>query len=125
MRTNEGGERGEGRLGSIIGLVVFAAVALAAWNVVPVYVANYTFADKLNELGRLSRFTHTDDRIQELIMREASRQRIDTYLTRQGCKITTRETSRVIECEYRRQVEVLPGWKHTFTFKPGADQPLI
>ncbi len=124
MRTNER-ERGEGRLGSIIGLIVFAAAALAAWNVVPIYVANYTFADKLNELARLNRYQHNDERIMDQVMREASRQRIDTYLNRQGCKVTTRETSRVIECEYQRTVEVLPGWKHTFKFTPEADQPLI
>ena len=125
MATNEGGERGEGRLGSIIGLVLFAAVALAAWNVVPIFIADYTFADKLNELARLNRYQHNDERIMEQVMREASKQRIDTYLTRQGCKIMTRETSRTIDCEYRRTVEVLPGWRHTFKFTPSADQPLI
>ena len=125
MRGKEGAERGEGRLGSIIGLIVFAAVALAAWNVLPIYIANYTFADKLNEFGRMNRYQHPDERIMDYVMREAGKQRIDTYLTRQGCKITTRETSRTIECEYQRTVEVLPGWKHTFKFKPASDQPLI
>ena len=125
MRATEDAERGEGRLGSIIGLIVFAAVVLAAWNVGPIYIANYTFADKLNEFARMNRYQHNDERIMDLIMREAGKQRIDTYLTRQGCKITTRETSRVIECEYQRTVEVLPGWKHTFKFNPEADQPLI
>jgi len=123
MRSN--GERGEGRLGSIIGLIVFVAICMAAWNVLPMFIADYTFSDKLNELGRLNRFQHKDDRIMEEIMKEAARQRIDTYLTRQDCKITTRETSRVIECEYQREVEVLPGWKHVFKFTPSADQPLI
>jgi hypothetical protein len=124
MRGNED-ERGEGRLGSIIGLIVFAAVVLAAWNVGPVYVANYTFADKLNEFARMNRYQHSDDRIMDLVYKEASKNRIDTYLGRSGCKINTRETSRTIDCEYERTVEVLPGWKHTFRFKPSADQPLI
>lgn len=118
-------ERGEGRLGSIIGLIVFAAVVLAAWNVGPVYIANYTFADKLNEFARMNRYQYSDERIMDLMMREAGKQRIDVYLTRQGCKITTRETSRTIDCDYQRTVEVLPGWKHTFKFNPKADQPLI
>jgi hypothetical protein len=125
MRATEDAERGEGRLGSIIGLIVFAAVVLAAWNVGPVYIANYTFADKLNEFARMNRYQHSDERIMDLIMKEASKQRIDTYLTRQGCKINTRETSRTIDCEYQRTVEVLPGWKHTFKFKPSGDQPLL
>ena len=125
MRAQREGERGEGRTGSIIGLIVFAAIALAAWNVVPVYVANYTFDDKLDEFARMNRYQHRDDRIMELVNKEAAKQRIDVYLGRSGCKIMTRETSRTIDCEYSREVEVLPGFKHVFTFKPSADQPLL
>ena len=123
MRLN--GERGEGKLGSIIGLIVFVAVSLAAWNVLPLFIADYTFADKLNEVARLNRYQYKDEAIMDLIMKEAGRQRIDTHMSRQDCKVTTRETSRVIECSYKREVEVLPGWKHTFEFSPSADQPLI
>jgi hypothetical protein len=125
MRAHRHDERGEGKLGGIIGLIIFAAVLLAAWNVVPVYVANYTFDDKLDEFARMNRYQYRDDRIMELVNREAGKQRIDVYLGRQGCKIMTRETSRTIDCEYTREVEVLPGWKHTFTFTPSADQPLL
>ncbi len=123
MRSD--GERGEGRIGSIIGFILFVAICMAAWNVVPVFIADYTFADKLNELGRLNRYQHKDEYIMEQVMREASKQRIDTYMTRQDCKVTTRETSRTIDCAYQRTVEILPGWKKTFKFTPSADQPLI
>jgi hypothetical protein len=123
MRSNS--ERGEGKLGTIVGFVVFAAVVLAAWNVLPLFIADYTFADKLHELARMNRYQHNDARIQELINREASKQRIDVYLGRDGCKIMTRETSRTIDCKYQREVEILPGWRHTFRFTPSADQPLI
>jgi hypothetical protein len=62
----------------------------------------------------------------ELVMKEAGKERIDTYLGgKTGCKITTRDTSRTIECKYTRQVEILPKWNHTFSFSPSADQPLI
>ena len=123
MRSNS--ERGEGRIGSIIGLIVFVAACMAAWNVLPIFIADYTFADKLHEFGRMNRYQHNDERIMDLIMKEAGKQRIDVYLGRSGCKITTRETSRTIDCTYQRQVQILPGWKHTFRFTPSADQPLI
>ena len=123
MRTND--ERGEGRLGSIIGLVVLVGACLAAWNVLPVFIADYTFADKLHEFARMNRYQHNDERIMDLVMKEAGKQRIDVHLSRDGCKILTRETSRTIDCKYQRQVEILPGWKHTFRFTPSADQPLI
>jgi hypothetical protein len=118
-------ERGEGKLGTIVGLAVLVGALLAAWNIVPIFIADYSFADKLHEFARMNRYQHNDERIMDLVMREAGKQRIDVYLGRSGCKITTRETSRTIECQYQREAEILPGWKHTFRFKPSADQPLI
>jgi hypothetical protein len=123
--TDRRGERGEGKLGSIVGLLVFVAVCLAAWNVAPVYIANYSFQDKLNEFARSPKGMMSDERIMEEVMKEASRQKIDTYVGRQQCAVTTRENSRQIECAYERQVEILPGWRHVFSFRPKADQPLI
>jgi hypothetical protein len=118
-------ERGEGKLGTIVGLAVLVGALLAAWNIVPIFIADYSFADKLHEFARMNRYQHNDERIMDLVMREAGKQRIDVYLGRSGCKITTRETSRTIDCRYQRNVEILPGWKHNFRFSPSADQPLI
>jgi hypothetical protein len=123
MRSND--ERGEGRLGTIMGLVVLAAACMAAWNVLPLFIADYSFADKLRELARLNRYLYNDERLMDLAMKEASQQRIDVFLGRDGCKIVTRDSSRTIDCKYQRSVEILPGWKHTFVFTPKADQPLI
>jgi hypothetical protein len=118
-------EAGEGRFGTIVGLLLLAAVAFAAWNVVPVYYANYDFADKMNEIARTPRYRATDDKIMDLLMKEAAEQRIHAYLNRQGCRVETQEAYRRINCAYEREVEILPGWKHVFKFQNRADQPLI
>jgi hypothetical protein len=123
--ADRSGEKGEGKLGSIIGLLVFVAVCMAAWNVVPVYIANFSFQDKLNEFARSPRGMMSDERIMDEMMKEANRQRLESYLSRQQCAITTRENSRQIECAYERQVEILPGWRHVFSFRPKADQPIL
>jgi len=118
-------ERGEGRFGTIVGLLLLAAVAFAAWNVVPVFYANYEFADKLNEIARTPRFRATDEKILDLIMKEAAEQRIQAYVTRQVCRVETQDAYRRIRCDYQREIEILPGWKHIFVFNNKADQPLI
>ena len=41
-------ERGEGRLGGLIALVLLVTAGLAAWNVVPVYYDHYDFVYKFN-----------------------------------------------------------------------------
>jgi hypothetical protein len=118
-------EAGEGRFGTLVGLLLVGAAAFAAWNVVPVQYANYTFADKMNEIARTPRYRANDEKIMDLLMKEAAEQRIQGYLTRQGCRIETQDAFRRIYCEYTREVEILPGWKHVFQFKNKTDQPLI
>ena len=50
-----GHERGEGRMGTIVGLLLFVGVILAIWNLGPVFWADYNFRDKLNEIARVGR----------------------------------------------------------------------
>ena len=57
-------ERGEGKLGGLILLLVLLAAGLAAWNIVPVYFDHYDFIDKVNEICRDS--TTTTTRIAQL-----------------------------------------------------------
>ena len=118
-------ERGEGKLGSVFALAVFAAAILAMWNVGPVFIDDFALKDKMNEIARAPRGTHTDERILELLMRYVREERIDSYVQRTAFKISTLETSRRISVDYKREAQILPGWKHTFTFHNQVDQPLI
>jgi hypothetical protein len=118
-------ERGEGRLGSIIWLLIVAGVLYAGWNLIPVYFSNYNFADKVTELARAPKYSHPDDRIESEIIKAAQENHLEQYILARTCKISTLEVRRVIICEYDRTVQVLPGVKHKFHFKTEADQPLI
>ena len=118
-------ERGEGKLGSIFGLAIFAAVGLAVWNVAPVYIADYALKDKMNEIARAPRGTNSDERVMDQLMRYVREERLDGYVQRGAFKISTLETSRQISVQYSRETEILPGWRHTFNFHNVVDQPLI
>ena len=118
-------ERGEGKLSSLFALAVFAAAILAMWNVAPVFIDDFSLKDKMNEIARAPRGTHTDDKILELLMRYVREERIDQYVQRTAFKISTLETSRRISVDYTREAQILPGWKHKFTFHNQVDQPLI
>ena len=118
-------ERGEGRLSTLFGLAVFAAAVLAVWNVAPVYIDDFALKDKMNEIARAPRGTNTDDKIMDMLMRYVREQRLDGYIQRTAFKISTLETSRRIVVDYRREAEILPGWKHLFNFHNQVDQPLI
>jgi hypothetical protein len=119
-----GHESGEGKMGTIVGLVLFVGVVLAIWNLGPVFWADYNFKDKLNEIARVGRH-RSDDDVLRMIMREVSENKLEGLITGHTCKINTLETRRTILCEYDRTVEILPGFRHTFHFKDEADQPLL
>ena len=121
---SDGNDRGEGRLGTLVGLVLFVGVVLAIWNLAPVFWADYNFKDKLNEIARVGRH-RSDDEVLRMIMREVSENKLEAYVTGRTCKISTMETRRTIVCEYDRTVQILPGFNHTFHFKDEADQPLL
>jgi deoxyribose-phosphate aldolase len=53
-------EQGEGRIGSLLFLVVLAAAGYAAWNVAPLYIANYSMKDKMLEVARQPRSTNDE-----------------------------------------------------------------
>lgn len=118
-------ERGEGRLGSFIWLIGIAAVIYAAWNIVPIYVANYTLADKVNQAARTPRGAVKDDQIADMIMKDVRENNLDPYIQKSCFQIQTLETARRITCSYERTEKILPGITHTFHFTISADQPLI
>jgi hypothetical protein len=119
-----GNERGEGRLGTLVGLVLFVGVILAIWNLAPVFWSDYNFKDKLNEIARVGRH-RSDEDVMRMIMREVSENKLEAFINSRTCKISTLETRRTILCEYDRTVQILPGFNHTFHFKDEADQPLL
>ena len=118
-------EKGEGQLSTFIWLVVMAAAVYAAWNVLPIYIANYTLKDKMTEIARTPRGQVNDEKVLDLLMKEVRELTLYDYIGRQNFRVVTLETSRRISCEYVRDGQVLPGWKHTFHFNNMVDQPQL
>jgi hypothetical protein len=120
-------EKGEGKLGGLIVLVVVLAVGLAAWNVLPAYMDHYDFADKVKEICRTPRYKARagDESIQTMLMDEVRKRRLTPWIGPESFTITTSDTSRQIQLYYEREVEILPGWKKNLKFEYKADEPLI
>jgi hypothetical protein len=121
------GEKGEGRFGGLILLVVLLAAGLAAWNVVPVYWDHYDFIDKVNEICRAPRHMTRkgDESVMKMLMDEVAKRRLGQWIGPESFDVSTTDHDRQIHLYYEREAEVLPGWKRTFKFEFTADQPLI
>jgi hypothetical protein len=118
-------ERGEFRASSIFSLLVLAAVVLVVWNVAPVYIDHYALQDKVNEIARTPRWSANDEKIMDMLMKYVREERLDGYIKRNQFTMSTVETNRVITLQYQRPAQILPGWKHTFSFSFVARQPLL
>jgi hypothetical protein len=120
-------ERGEGRMGGFILLIAVVILGLAAWNVAPAYFDHYDFVDKVNEICRMPkyRFRGGDDDVVKLLMEEVTKRKLQKWIGPESFTVNTTDFNRTIELYYEREVEVLPGWKHTIKFHYVADQPLV
>ena len=118
-------ERGEVRISSLVMLVIMAAAGLAAWNVIPVYYANYSFSDAMVELCRRPKYNNPDAEIMRQLEKKARELKMEEYISAQTCKIQTMDFRRKITCNYDRTQQVIPGWTKTFEFRNEADQPLL
>jgi hypothetical protein len=119
-------QKGEGRMGGLIFLALLVAMAYAAWNVAPAYLAHYDFVDKVNEICRTPKYkAPDDDRIMEMLLKEVRNRRLDDWIKPGSFRISTTETSRRIILRYEREVQVLPGWKKRLKFDFQSDQPLV
>ncbi|MFI5182848.1 MAG: hypothetical protein ACHQNV_00500 [Vicinamibacteria bacterium] len=120
-----GNERGEGRLSGLFWLVGLVAVSYALWNIIPVYMANFSLKDKMNEIARAPRGVTSDDAIRDALWKEVKERRLDGFIQRGCFRVSTVETSRRISCAYDRTEQVLPGLNWTFHFSNDVEQPLI
>jgi len=119
-------ERGEGQVGTIILLALVAAVALAAWNVIPVYYAHYDFTDKVEEICRTPKYkAKTHKVLIDMLMKEVDERRLDEWIGPDSFEISENGRSRIIDLYYEREINVLPGWTIVKEFEYVADQPLI
>ena len=124
-RLDRRGERGEGGFQGFLWLAGFALALYAGWNILPVYIANYTLTDKVRQIARSPRGQVKDEQIVDMIMKEVRENSLDPYIDRTCFHVTTLETARRINCDYERTEKVLPGVTHTFRFSINEDQPLI
>lgn len=114
-------QRGEGRMGTLVALVVVAVFGMALWNVGPLYIADYTLADHMIQTARRPSYLK-DRQILDLLMEEVKNQGLLDYIKPAQFKIIKRDGSRRIELKYTRTIEVLPGWTRTFDFDHVADE---
>lgn len=119
-------QRGKANLTTLVFFVVLGFVFWAGWRVIPVYYDHYAFRDQVEEICRIPAYkARNPEIIYEKLLRATRDAQLETWILRQNFDVTSTESRRKIVLYYEREVEILPGWKHTFKFETISDQPLI
>jgi hypothetical protein len=64
------GQRGEGKIKTILFLLIFAAIIFVGFKTVPAYVAEFQLSDKMQETARFAIVQHqSEDQIREAIFK--------------------------------------------------------
>src|SRR5262245_61211946 len=103
-------ERGEGQIQSIVMLVVFILIALAAKDVLPMYWDNYNFEDKLKEIaGRFPPNKDGDARAAAAVKGAITDIGIGRFITPEQCEVRSEGGIggiRTIKCSYTREYKL-------------------
>jgi hypothetical protein len=128
MGTNRRSQRGEGKIGMVISLVLLVAAGYAAFNALPVYWADWQLQDKM----KAAALGPPNDRADK-----SSRKRLNEAIVEIGlaeyvgpeagndCQIRRIGSDRQITCYYEREVQWLPGFKRLTVFDHHISQPAL
>ena len=121
-------ERGEGQLGSIVMLVIFILLAVAAKNIGPVYWDNYQFEDRLTTIaGSFPPNKEGDVRAKAAIKKAVQEAGLLSYLDPDTCTVTSAGGIgglRTVSCTYSREYSLF-GSKKTVTFENTVSRPMF
>lgn len=123
-------ERGEGNIGNIVKLAIFAALGLAAFNAGPVFFANYRFQDRITEIaGQFPPNKSGDDRALKAVEQAIVDAELTEYLSIDQCSVTSSGGIgglRTVTCTYDREYRLLPGMAPKVAhFETTASRPMF
>ena len=120
MRKSRG-ERGEGRLGCLVGLILLGVAIFVAWKMIPVKVKaaelRQTVVDEAKSAG-----THNDDRIRGAILSKAREDNLP--VTEQDITIVRGNGDISVTVVYTIPI-VFPGYTYNWHIEHSATNPIF
>lgn len=121
-------QRGEGQIGSMIGLIVMIALAVAAFNIGPIYWQNYQFEDRLTSIaGSFPPNKNGDERAMAAVKAAVAESELLPYLDPETCTVTSAGGIgglRTVSCTYTREYKLF-GSPKSVTFEVTVSRPMF
>jgi len=115
-------ERGEGRMGTIFGLVVLAVTVYLAFKVLPVMVNAYAFRDYIEQETRFAALRNKDEEVIKRVLRKA--EELDLPVTRKSITVNRSTSHFDIRVAYTIPIET-PVYTYNWVFNEENRAPLF
>jgi hypothetical protein len=116
------GQRGEGRVGFLIAVIVVGIAIFLGAKIIPVRVTAYEFRDVLREEARYGAVRHNDQAVVERIMKKAKE--LEVPLSPKDLKIHRTTGEIVISASYQESID-LKVTTYVYRFNATERAPLF
>ncbi|HXV77153.1 MAG TPA: hypothetical protein VD788_12620 [Candidatus Polarisedimenticolaceae bacterium] len=120
--TSRHHERGEGRVGFLITLIVAAVLIFVGAKVIPVRITAYEFRDALREEARYGAVRNTDALVAQRIMDKAAE--LEIPLKKTGLTVQRTQSQMVIKAQYEQPID-LKVMTYVYKFDVTEKAPLF
>lgn len=114
-------ERGEGNLGCILWLLLFAIGALIAWKAVPVKVQSAELYDYMVELTKFAASSSAENLKKQIVTKAAE---LDLPLDKDDVEVRKTADRIQLEASYTVPLE-FPGYTYEWNFNHEVDRPIF
>jgi len=97
-------------------------LANGTWRVGSAYAQHYRFTDAVTQTTQYRR-NRSDDQVRARVFELAAS--YDIPLSEDNLTITQRENHTIVDCEYKRPIELFPGFTHAWPFTVHVDTFVI
>jgi hypothetical protein len=105
-----------------IRLAIVALLANGTWRVGAAYAQHYRFTDAVAQTTQF-RGSKTDDQVRVRIFELALT--YDIPVTADNVTLTQRENHTIVDCAYKRPIELFPGFTYAWPFTVHVDTFII
>ena len=120
--TRRNGQKGEGRVGLAIAIVVVGTIAFVGMKIIPTRISAYEFKDVLREEARYGAVRNSDAEVHKRIMNRAAEMGLP--LDKKNLKVSRNRSEIVISAKYEQAID-LKLMTYTFRFDHREKAPLF
>ena len=122
MMVDRNGQRGEGKIGFLIAIIVIGIAVFLGAKIIPVRVTAYEFRDVLREETRYAAVRHNDEAVVKRIMKKAKE--LEVPLSPKNLRVHRTTGEMIVSASYEQTID-LKVTKYVYKFSATERAPLF